>query len=225
MTDPAPSKDDLLRNRRHAERSFNRQYDIIIKLLSDDTVSSIDDELKLLNADFFDIKDAHRQIQLLCSDTEHNTNAEWYDAISTRLCVLKEDCQLWKQHMREKSDAKHQPTSAVQSNVVRPGESSVIPAQSLCTLLERQESLLEKQGTLLQQQGAPEIEIDKFNGNPLEYKYFMATFMEAVDNKVPTDRGRLIRLNQHLEGEPKELVRHCIQEPPTRQAINALYNF
>ncbi|XP_066928180.1 uncharacterized protein [Clytia hemisphaerica] len=46
--------------------------------------------------------------------------------------------------------------------------------------------------------------------------------MEAVDSKVCTDRGRLLRLNQHLEGEPKELVRHCIQEPPSLGYCHAL---
>ncbi|XP_066929139.1 uncharacterized protein [Clytia hemisphaerica] len=75
---------------------------------------------------------------------------------------------------------------------------------------------------LLEQQGAPDVTIDKFDGNPLEYKYFIATFMEAVDSKVCTDRGRLLRLNQHLEGEPKELVRHCIQEPPSLGYCHAL---
>jgi len=44
---------------------------------------------------------------------------------------------------------------------------------------------------LLQRQGAPEIEIDPFDGNPLEYKFFLATFKEAVETRITESRGRL----------------------------------
>ena len=36
---------------------------------------------------------------------------------------------------------------------------------------------------LLQYQGAPEIEIDKFRGNPLEYQYFKPVFNQVVKKK------------------------------------------
>ena len=37
---------------------------------------------------------------------------------------------------------------------------------------------------------APSSELDKFDGNPLEYEYFKATFKEAVEKMVPDQRGR-----------------------------------
>ena len=36
---------------------------------------------------------------------------------------------------------------------------------------------------LLQYQGAPEVEIDKFNSNPLEYQYFVSMFNQVVKKK------------------------------------------
>ena len=40
----------------------------------------------------------------------------------------------------------------------------------------------------------------------------MATFKESIEKRVDDPRGRLTRLIQHLKGEPKELVKNCIQE-------------
>ena len=37
---------------------------------------------------------------------------------------------------------------------------------------------------LLQYQGAPEVEIDKFNGNPLEYQYFVSMFNQVQEKKI-----------------------------------------
>ena len=37
---------------------------------------------------------------------------------------------------------------------------------------------------LFQQQGAPEVEADKFSGNPLEYQYFPAIFRGDSRNKI-----------------------------------------
>ena len=34
---------------------------------------------------------------------------------------------------------------------------------------------------LFQQQGAPEVEVDKFSGNALEYQCFFSMFKEVVD--------------------------------------------
>ena len=66
---------------------------------------------------------------------------------------------------------------------------------------------------LLQQQAAPEVDIEYFDGNPLNYHYFMALFSEVVETKIDDPRGRLTRLTKYTMGEPKELIKHCIQLP------------
>ena len=67
---------------------------------------------------------------------------------------------------------------------------------------------------LLHLQTAPSVEIDTFSGEVLEYHYFLETFREVVERVISNPRSRLTRLIQSLEGEPKELVRHCIYDDP-----------
>ena len=69
---------------------------------------------------------------------------------------------------------------------------------------------------LLQLQGAPMVDIDVFDGNPLEFNYFLATFKEVVEQKVDDPRGRLTRLIKYTTGEAKELIKNCIQEDPSK---------
>ena len=67
---------------------------------------------------------------------------------------------------------------------------------------------------MLQYQGAPEVEIDKFNGNPLEYQFFVSMFNQLVEERVSDQTGRLTRLLKFTDGEAKELIKHCIHFPP-----------
>ena len=67
---------------------------------------------------------------------------------------------------------------------------------------------------LLQYQGGPEVETDKFNGNPLEYQYFVSMFKQVVEKKVSDQTGKLKRLLKFIGGEAKDLIKHCIHLPP-----------
>ena len=42
---------------------------------------------------------------------------------------------------------------------------------------------------LMKQQSALEVDIDCFDGNPLNYRYFMAIFKEVVENRINDPRG------------------------------------
>ena len=75
---------------------------------------------------------------------------------------------------------------------------------------------------LLKQQGAPEVEIDVFSGDPLEYHYFMEIFKEVVEKRIEDPRGRLTRLIKYTTGEAKDLIKHCIQQPMSEGYKNAL---
>ena len=69
---------------------------------------------------------------------------------------------------------------------------------------------------LLLRQSAPDVEIDTFKGDPLKYHYFMSVFTKAVEKKVSYTHGRLMLLLKFTEREPKETIKHCIQQPPKR---------
>ena len=66
---------------------------------------------------------------------------------------------------------------------------------------------------LFRQQAAPEVDIDVFTGDPTEYLYFLAVFEEVVEKKIDDARGRLTRLIKYTDGEPKEMIKHWIQQP------------
>ena len=61
---------------------------------------------------------------------------------------------------------------------------------------------------LIQQQGAPEVYIDTFSGDPLEYHYFMEVFKEVVEKRTEGPRGRLTRLIKYTTGETKDQALH-----------------
>ena len=66
---------------------------------------------------------------------------------------------------------------------------------------------------MIKQQTAPDVEIDTFSGDPLEYTYFITNFKEIVENSVDSQTGRLNRLIKYTTDEAKELIKHCVHEP------------
>ena len=60
---------------------------------------------------------------------------------------------------------------------------------------------------LFQQHGTPEVEVDKFSGNPLKYQYFSTIFKEVVEGKIQDLVRRLTRLIKFSDGEAKDLIK------------------
>ena len=46
---------------------------------------------------------------------------------------------------------------------------------------------------LLKQQSAPDVNIDVFDDNSLNFKYFMTLFREVVESEIKDPRGRFTR--------------------------------
>ena len=86
-----------------------------------------------------------------------------------------------------------------------PAIKSDLPNQSAHTLVTE----LTK---LIKQQAAPEVEIDVFSGDPLEYAYFITNFKEIVEGSIDGQTARLNRLIKYTTGEAKELIKHCVHE-------------
>ena len=64
------------------------------------------------------------------------------------------------------------------------------------------------------EQSAPEIEIDVFIANPMEFHYFMAVLKEVVKKRLDDERGKLTCLIKFTKGDVKDMVKNCIQLPP-----------
>ena len=87
-------------------------------------------------------------------------------------------------------------------NTVEKGNINETSSNALCKLLELQV--------------APEVDMEQFDGNPLNCYYFMALFAEHVETKIEEPRGRLTRLIKFTTGEARELIKHCLQLPHNR---------
>ena len=60
----------------------------------------------------------------------------------------------------------------------------------------------------VKQESAPDIELDAFDGNPLDIRYFMTLFHEVVEKRIYDLRGRLARLHKCTSGNAKEMIKH-----------------
>ena len=76
---------------------------------------------------------------------------------------------------------------------------------------------------LLKLHAAPDVDMEPFDGNTLNYHYFMALFKEVVESKIDDPRGRLPRLIKYNTGDAKELINHCMQLPSNEGFKNAKY--
>ena len=59
---------------------------------------------------------------------------------------------------------------------------------------EKDDGLTGMMCKLLSQQSTPNVDLDVFDGNPMEVNYFMSILGEMVESKVIDPRGRLMRL-------------------------------
>ena len=75
---------------------------------------------------------------------------------------------------------------------------------------------------LLKQQSVPDVDIDVFDDNPLNFKCFMTLFREVMESKIEDPHGRLTRLIKCTTGEAKELIKHCIEQPANKGYENAV---
>ena len=62
-------------------------------------------------------------------------------------------------------------------------------------------------------QAAPHVDIEKFDGNHINYQYFMSIFKEVVEDRIEDPTSRLIRVIKYTYGEARELIKPCFQQP------------
>ena len=75
---------------------------------------------------------------------------------------------------------------------------------------------------LVKEQSVPSVDIEVFDGNPLQYIWFRSMFREVVKKRIKDSQGKLIRLINLTSGEAKELVKHFIHDRPECGFANAM---
>ena len=78
---------------------------------------------------------------------------------------------------------------------------------------KNQPDIVAMMSKLLRQQAVPDVDINIFTVDPVDYHYFIAVFDEVVEKKIDDPRGRLTRLIKYTDGQPKEMIKHCSQQP------------
>ena len=66
---------------------------------------------------------------------------------------------------------------------------------------------------LLKLCATPEVDMEPFDGNALNYHYFMALFKDVVESRIDDPRVILTRHTKYITGDTKELIKYCIQLP------------
>ena len=67
----------------------------------------------------------------------------------------------------------------------------------------------------------PEVIIEKFSGNPLEYDSFVRRFDARIASRTRDDGERMYYLEQYTSGTPKALVRSCMHLPAELAYVEA----
>ena len=75
---------------------------------------------------------------------------------------------------------------------------------------------------LVKQQSAPAVNIEEFDGNPLQYSYFRSMFQEVVEKKFANPQRRLTQLIKVTTGEVRELVKPYIHDNRSYGYKNAM---
>ena len=74
---------------------------------------------------------------------------------------------------------------------------------------------------LIKEQSAPDVGIEEFDVNPLNFNYFWSMFHETVEKKIDNPQGRLTWLIKYTCGEARELVENFIDDRPDVRYANA----
>ena len=76
------------------------------------------------------------------------------------------------------------------------------------------ENMISSQQQLATAVTLPQPEVPKFSGDPMKYKTFIMAFDARIQSRVPSEADRLYYLDQHLIGEPKDLIGGCLHIQP-----------
>ena len=63
---------------------------------------------------------------------------------------------------------------------------------------------------MVKEQSTLQVDLEPFDGNSLEYTYFMSVLKELVERKIEDPKGRLTQLIRYTRGEGKDLIKNFI---------------
>ena len=87
--------------------------------------------------------------------------------------------------------------------------------QNVIELQQKQnETIIATHQQLIAAMTLPQPTITKLSGDPIEYKTFVMAIDTRIRSKATTSSDLLYYLNQHLKGEPADLIQGCLHMDP-----------
>ena len=83
------------------------------------------------------------------------------------------------------------------------------------------QSMVSSQQQLATAVTLPQPEVPRFSGNPMKYKTFIMAFDARIQSRVASNADKLYYLDQHLIGEPKDLIGGCLHIEPDEGYVEA----
>ena len=88
--------------------------------------------------------------------------------------------------------------------------------------IKKEENITDMMCRLLKEQAAPQVVIEPFDVNLVNFTYFLSMFTEAVEKNIEDPMGRLTRLIKYTTGEAQEMIKHFINDKPEEGYKNAI---
>ena len=111
---------------------------------------------------------------------------------------------------------RHQQLNATVNNQRTTGQHRAADMGDLFNVMQRQNEITELLVKQHKVSTLPSLNIPVFNGDPLEYSFFMKAFEHGIEERTDSNKDRLHFLEQFTTGRPKVLVRSCSHMHPDR---------
>ena len=181
--------------RRQRKAAITRHLGAMERYIAEDDVNEVIARLHSIKVSFDDFERAHDVYHgSLESDDEMIESELWFSEVETRYTQGVGAARSWVNTKTRQEDNERRNTPSPTFESIGESNHSSISAHN---------------SELINLLSIPKLEIDKFDGNPMDYKTFIAIFNETVASKVTDDNIKLTRLLQYTCGPAKDAIRNC----------------
>ena len=173
--------------RRQRKAAITRHLGTLERLVAEEDVDNVKERLNTIKGSFQVFETAHDLYHDgLADDDDIEESDSWFQQVQTSYVAGVRSAKAWLK-MQEDDGANEREVAVNRSDVM----SAIAQADLINSL------------------NVPKVEIDKFEGNPLDYLTFMAIFDEVVHTKVMDGQVKLTRLLQYTTGPAKMAIKNC----------------
>ena len=185
--------DELRVSRRQWKAAITRHLGSLKRAVAEDDVTAVKERLDKMKLSFNELEAVHIELTgRLTTDEDITESDNWYAVVEDAYIVGVTDAHTWLRSSQ---------ATNVSPNPV-PGIVPVVASSA-------QPSSSDIRDDLVNLLSIPKVVIDKFEGDPLEYQAFIATFDELVHSKTSDNQIKLTRLLQYTAGPAKQAIKYC----------------